>query len=610
MAGDDSTAIVSAIQSLLRLVRDVARSSAAGFTGGFKKDCIDLSRRLALLSHLLEEIKDFQGDLRPLDIACSSSSSPSSLSELTTVLKSAKRLLLSAGNFDHNTSPEGAAEEFAFQFEGVTLKLEKALNNFPYDHFDISEEVKEQVDLVRHQLKRATERNGREQDSIVLATVSDSLQTVNIDHDEVFSKVGSFTNENLPKELESVTESPLVKTTHDDAVNSIQTSPVIPVDFLCPISLELIKDPVIVSTGQTYERSYIQRWINGGNRTCPKTRQNLQNLTLTPNYVLRKLITQWCTDHKVEHSTLITKRRLINSDGSFLDKTTEEIILNLCSQSLEERKAALSKIRCLSQKSTDNRIIIAEAGGIPILVGLLTSEDEITQHDAVTSILNLSIYENNRGLIMLENAVPSIVQLLKSGTMETRENAAATLFSLSLSDENKVIIGGSGAIPALVDLLENGSRRGKNDAATALFNLCIYQGNKGRAVRAGIVTVLLKMLTDSNSAMVDEALTVLSILASHHEAKSAMVRAQIIPNLIDFIKFGIPRNKENAASILLSICKRDDENIDCVIRLGGLTPLMELAASGSERGRRKANLLLGHIERSRRQQEHVQESVD
>ncbi|CAI9275986.1 unnamed protein product [Lactuca saligna] len=608
MAGDDSTTIVSEIQSLLRLVRDVARTTATGFTGGFKKDCTDLSRRVALLSYLLEEIRDFQGDLMPLDMACSSSSSPSSLSELTTALQAANRLLQSAGSFDHNISAEGTAEKFACQFQGVTWKLEKALANLPYDRFDISEEVKEQVDLVRVQLKRATERYGGQQDPILLlATESDSFQIINIhdDDDGVKSKVGSFTNENLPKDLELVTESTLLKTTHD-----VQTSPVIPVDFLCPISLEIIKDPVIVSTGQTYERSYIQRWINGGNTTCPKTRQKLRNLTLTPNYVLRNLITQWCTIHKIEHSTLLPNRRLKDSDGSFLDVSIESIIQSLSSQSIEERRAALSKIRCLSKRITENRMIIAESGGIPILVGLLTSEDVTTQEHAVTSILNLSIYDNNRGLIMLENAVPSLVQLLKSGTMETRENAAATLFSLSLSDENKIVIGGSGAIPALVDLLENGSRRGKNDAATALFNLCIYQGNKGRAVRAGIVSVLLKMLTDVNSAMVDEALTLLSILASHNEAKSAMVRAQIIPNLIDFVKSGIPRNKENAASILLSLCKRDDENIGCVIRLEALTPLMELADNGSERGRRKANLLLGHIERFRQNLEHLQVRVD
>ncbi|KAG4394353.1 hypothetical protein GLYMA_20G013200v4 [Glycine max] len=375
---------------------------------------------------------------------------------------------------------------------------------------------------------------------------------------------------------------------------------VIPEDFLCPISLELMRDPVIVATGQTYERSYIQRWIDCGNTTCPKTQQKLQHLTLTPNYVLRSLISQWCIEHNIEQPTGLTNGKLKKSDGSFRDVTgdiaaIEALVWKLSSRSVEERRSAVTEIRLLSKRSTDNRILIAEAGAIPVLVNLLTSEDVLTQDNAVTSILNLSIYENNKGLIMLAGAIPSIVQVLRAGTMEARENAAATLFSLSLADENKIIIGASGAIPALVELLQNGSPRGKKDAATALFNLCIYQGNKGRAIRAGIITALLKMLTDSSKSMVDEALTIMSVLASHQEAKVAIVKASTIPVLIDLLRTGLPRNKENAAAILLALCKRDADNLACISRLGALIPLSELARNGTERAKRKATSLLEHI---------------
>ncbi|KVI05417.1 U-box domain-containing protein 11-like [Cynara cardunculus var. scolymus] len=639
MAGVDSTAILAAIQSLLRLVRDVARNSASGFAGEFKKDCTDLSRRVALLSHLLEEIRDFKGDFRLLDSSPSSSSSSSCLADITVALQAAKKLLTIAANFDHKISLDGAAQKIAFQFQCVTWKLEKALANLPYDHFDISEEVQEQVDLVRGQLRRARERYGRPLKSVVLShgllqpsekelDRRGSLHvenTSNINHQEVETKVETAPKENLSKgyyqneaidQLESSknssasSETSLLRTADvDDGDNSSNKNvdenkkmdaPAIPVDFLCPISLELMRDPVIVSTGQTYERSYIQRWIDCGNTTCPKTQQKLQNVTLTPNYVLRSLITQWCINHNVEQPTSLTNRRLKRSDGSFRDvsediEAIEAIVRNLSSRSIEERRAAVSEIRSLSKRSTDNRILLAEAGAIPILVSLLTSEDNVTQENAVTSILNLSIYENNKGLIMLANVVPSIVQLLRVGSMATRENAAATLFSLSLANENKIIIGASGAIPALVNLLENGSVRGKKDAATALFNLCIYQRNKGRAVRAGIIGVLLKMLSDSTGCMVDEALTILSVLASHQEAKSAIVKASTIPLLIDLTRTGLPRNKENATSILLSLCKRDNENLACISRLGAVIPLMELVKNGSERAKRKAKSLLEHL---------------
>lgn len=637
---------------LLDLVRDVvsAGTAASGITAGqatvsvplFRKDCTDLVRRIALLAHLLEEIRDFgDGHSRPLDESSSSSSSslPSqSSSDLVVALRAAKRLLLLAGNFRSSSSSDEAARRIASQFQCVTWKLEKALGSIPYDHFDISEEVQEQVELVRSQLRRATERYGSF-NSKMLSHALAQLVDEDIDQAQSSNRVigslnvqncGGIDDENMSK-LDAIPESDGSKSYGADLVsykserlgNSSDSSDidvdgqdssatnsleeikkpdpiVVPEDFLCPISLELMRDPVIVATGQTYERSFIQRWIDSGNATCPKTQQKLENLTLTPNYVMRSLITQWCAQHNIEQPTGLTNGKIKKSDGSFRDVSgdiaaIQALVRKLSSRSIEECRAAAAEIRSLSKRSTDNRVLIAEFGGIQFLVNLLTTDDVLTQENAVTSILNLSIYENNKGLIMLAGAVPSIVQVLRNGSTEARENAAATLFSLSLGDENKIIIGASGAIPALVELLQNGSARGKKDAATALFNLCIYQGNKGRAVRAGIITALLKMLTDSSNCMVDEALTIMSVLASHPEAKVAIVKASTIPVLIDLLRTGLPRNKENTAAILLALCKRDTDNLACISRLGALIPLTELAKSGTERAKRKATSLLEHL---------------
>ncbi|PON78732.1 Beta-catenin [Parasponia andersonii] len=633
---------------LLKLVNDVVLVSVGG--GVFKKDCTDLVRRIGLLTHLFEEMRELKGELPPLDASSSASASSSSssssrsswASDLMVALQAAKCLLLLVAKFHWENVPtdDGATKKIAFQFQCVTWKLEKALANLPYDHFDISEEVKEQVELVTAQLRRATERYRCMNSKKMLFHLSqpmekeiqvESEKRVNdlpLEKNGIDNKVivkldrllrsDSFIVHNVDETsnktetLRKSCSTPEFCSTNDndgEAQESVDNKGageikrdviVIPDDYLCPISLELMRDPVIVATGQTYERSYIQRWIDCGNKTCPKTQQKLENLTLTPNYVLRNLINQWCVKHNIEQPTGLTNGKMKRSDGSFRDVSgdiaaIEALVRKLSSRSIEERRAAATEIRSLSKRSTDNRILLAEAGAIPILVNLLTSDDVTTQENAVTSILNLSIYENNKGLIMLAGAIPSIVQVLRAGSMEARENAAATLFSLSLADENKIIIGASGAIPALVDLLQNGSTRGKKDAATALFNLCIYQGNKGRAVRAGVITALLSMLTDSGNSMVDEALTIMSVLASHQEAKLAIVKAGTIPVLIDLLRTGLPRNKENATAILLALCKRDTENLACISRLGAVIPLTELAKNGTERAKRKATSLLEHL---------------
>ncbi|KAK4763838.1 hypothetical protein SAY87_013276 [Trapa incisa] len=637
VAGDPTAELMELVHDIVRISSSTGDSHKVSACGGggdlFKKDCTDLVRKISLLTHLLEEIRD--------SISCSTSPYPPVdkwNSDLTAALQAAKRLLPVASNFDSASSSEGGEKKITFQFRCVTWKLETALGKLPYDQFDVSEEVKEQVALVRAQLKRAADKYGPMNSNLLSRSLSHSgledltpiqlgcamgtlhIQNIgNVDH-EVSASLSLIPQGNASEQcgadhmIEASTSSPAssevycknvdknalsssnqeVKRSREDKKSDAIS---VPDDFLCPISLDIMRDPVIVATGQTYDRSYIQRWIDSGNLTCPKTQQKLQNLTLTPNYVLRSLISQWCSAHDVEQPTGIANGKIKNSDGSFRDitgeiATIEALVRKLSSRSIEDIRTAVTEIRSLSKRSTDNRILIAEAGAIPSLVHLLTSEDVLIQENSVTSILNLSIYENNKGLIMLSGAIPSIVQVLRAGSMEARENAAATLFSLSLGNENKIIIGASGAIPALVDLLQTGSTRGKKDAATALFNLCIYQGNKGRAVRAGIISALLKMLTDSSHFMVDEALTILSVLACCQEAKVAMVKASTIPVLIDLLRTGLPRNKENAAAILLSLCKRDAESLGCMSRLGGMIPLTEIARSGTERAKRKATSLL------------------
>ncbi|CAN1126427.1 U-box domain-containing protein 10 [Linum perenne] len=533
---------------LLQLVRDIMVGGGNGCSSLpspsssslFRKDCMDLVRRISLLTHFLEEIVDSVGESGLLDDPSRSWGSRSWCSALLAALHAAKRLLTVASTSKSSSHSDGAYCKIALQFRSVTCKLEKALGEIPFSQFNISEEVQEQVALVRSQLQRASERyRFVNADTTSSASAQQPiLQNNRLNRSWKIEDVGCVNHDAVERPDTVVTEGCDADKAHgeiseaaaegkvDSGRKSLEDlkkadAPTIPDDFLCPISLELMRDPVIVATGQTYERSFIQRWIDAGNMTCPKTQQKLQHSTLTPNYVLRSLIAQWCMKHN--------------------------------------------------------------------------TEDVSIHENAVTSILNLSIHENNKGLIMLAGAIPSIVQVLRAGSVEAKENAAATLFSLSLGDENKIIIGASGAIPALVELLENGSTRGKKDAASALFNLCIYQGNKGRAVRAGIIAALLRMLTDSRSVMVDEALTILSVLSSNQEAKAAIVKASTIPILIDVLRTGEARSKENAASILLSLCKRDPENLGCISRLGAVIPLTELTKSGTERAKRKAGSLLDHI---------------
>ena len=60
--------------------------------------------------------------------------------------------------------------------------------------------------------------------------------------------------------------------------------------FLCPITQEVMKDPVIGSDGITYERSAIEAWFTAGHLTSPLTRQPMTSRSLVPNIALRSMI--------------------------------------------------------------------------------------------------------------------------------------------------------------------------------------------------------------------------------------------------------------------------------------------------------------------------------
>ena len=64
----------------------------------------------------------------------------------------------------------------------------------------------------------------------------------------------------------------------------------IPNECFCPITHEIMEDPVISQDGHTYERSAIQQWFNMGKRISPKTGARLLSTELMPNHTMRSLI--------------------------------------------------------------------------------------------------------------------------------------------------------------------------------------------------------------------------------------------------------------------------------------------------------------------------------
>ncbi|KAF5934897.1 hypothetical protein HYC85_026026 [Camellia sinensis] len=179
------------------------------------------------------------------------------------------------------------SEDFMIRFHSVYEKLNQALEGIPYTEIGISEKVKEQVELMRMQLRRAKMRTETQDmevamDMMVLLSTKDERNADSASIERLANKLALHTIEDL--RVETIAVRKLVKeraqnteanqqiinllskckqiagvedtSVHDDPAvpKALAKCPslavAIPNEFLCPVTLEIMTDPVIVTTGQ------------------------------------------------------------------------------------------------------------------------------------------------------------------------------------------------------------------------------------------------------------------------------------------------------------------------------------------------------------------------
>ncbi|KAG6415943.1 hypothetical protein SASPL_123363 [Salvia splendens] len=649
------------LESLILVSDDVASIEKAPFLQ--RKNISAMMRRISLLSSLFEEIQEQvqKQPLPPSSVLC--------LTELYSVIRRAKILIESSvqGSLLWNLVQ---TESISNQFYTLVKEMARALDILPLSLLDLSADTKEQVELLHKQATRAqlyvdhveaqtrdhliraavtnSEGSQKSKGFVDLVRVRESLSSIGVNSPEqiaqevskleaeaekqagtgglvVVSNINSLISlisilktsveENSTAHVDLKKRKVPTSNRQDQSFSSFMAVSV-PDEYRCPISLDLMNDPVIVASGHTYDRNSIAQWINSGHHTCPKSGQRLIHMALIPNYALRSLIQQWCQENMIPTASEVerssSKRRssetavdhisVTKAAADAVKMTAEFLVGRLATGSRDIQRQAAYELRLLAKTGMDNRSIIAEAGAIPFLVTLLGSPDSRIQENAVTALLNLSIHENNKMLIMAAGAIDSIVEVLQSGnTMEAKENAAATIFSLSIIGEHKAIIGAHPrVIPALVRFLGEGTAAGKRDAATALFNLALFNANRGKVILSGAVPLLIELLTDDKAGITDDALAVLSLLLGCAQGLEEIRRSRdLVPLLIDLLRFGSSRGKENAITLLLGLCKDGGEEVAPRLLMNpySIPSLQRLTADGSLKARRKADALLRILNR-------------
>uniref|UniRef100_A0A0C9RPB0 RING-type E3 ubiquitin transferase n=1 Tax=Wollemia nobilis TaxID=56998 RepID=A0A0C9RPB0_9CONI len=328
-----------------------------------------------------------------------------------------------------------------------------------------------------------------------------------------------------------------------------------PEEFRCPISLQLMSDPVIISSGQTYERICIEKWFSEGHDTCPKTQQKLAHLCVTPNYCVKGLIASWCEQNRMKlpdpptaspplaewRWDLADSGSIKSVDGSRL-KEVKVVPLedNQISSTFEDDTGGFST-GTLSSYYCDSPMLRNE-GSSEIEDGNISWPHEIVESQIVEED-PCKKYER----LFAELSGPSL---------ELQCRAAEEIRVLSKDDaEARSYMGANGFIHALVNFLHSAigasNTKAQETGALALFNISVNNNrNKAAILAAGTVPLLLDILDSETS---EAAVALLLMLSSWEDNKASIGSSRAIPVLIKLLDSESNQCRQDAINALYNL---------------------------------------------------------
>ncbi|TVU03896.1 hypothetical protein EJB05_50544, partial [Eragrostis curvula] len=312
--------------------------------------------------------------------------------------------------------------------------------------------------------------------------------------------------------------------------------------FLCPISMELMKDPVTVSTGVTYDRRSIERWFfKYGKTTCPATMQRLASFDLTPNHTLKRVISSWLDRASSSSSA---------SDNKLARERLPSVLAGI--EDTPFKVTALKKLRsCMAGDEAAQEDFVA-CGGIQVLGRVMAQALAESGGDfsafraceeagAVLATLPLADAASVELLLNPESVMAPVVALVQRGSAEARLHAMAILAKVSkasatTSDRDWTAgVDVDDLVKSLLELLSDdggASTKLSSRALDVLLDVVVSASSRGGArpprpraskavVELGAVRVLVELLPDADRHVAERVLLLLKRLCKCPEGRAA-----------------------------------------------------------------------------------------
>lgn len=358
--------------------------------------------------------------------------------------------------------------------------------------------------------------------------------------------------------------------------------------FVCPLTKQVMRDPVTIENGHTYERKAIEKWFkeckdSGRKPVCPLTLKELSNTDLNPSIALRHTIEEW--SQRNDASQLDNASRSLGPGSSeseiilaldYIVKICQKNRLNrhavrnadLIPMIAENLKNSSRKVRCKAlqtlcvvvEDDDDNKVVLAVGDTVRTIVKFLSHDHSQEIREAVSLLFELSKSEFlcekiggvNGAILILVGLVSS-----KSESVSTVEKAEKILENLEKDKRSVRLMAENGRLKPLLTQLLEGSSETQLSMAAYLGELVLSNDVKTFVAQtAG--SALVDVMSSGSKQSREAALKALNQISSHEASAKILIKAGILPPLVkDLFAVGINqlpmRLKEVSATVLANI---------------------------------------------------------
>ncbi|CAN6680349.1 unnamed protein product [Malus baccata var. baccata] len=457
---------------------------------------------------------------------------------------------------------------------------------------------------------------------------------------------GTFASENFGNCFESnqyAEVEPHIGYGESKAQSNLFHGAVPPEEFMCGISSKMMFDPVVIASGQTYEKMWIQKWFDEGHDTCPKTNMKLTNLSLTPNINMKELISRWCTQYGVvlpdpsmqpevlSWETSSTSIRSLGSsmndlhlqmdfscisfgslDTSYNSDSSRNKIENGLSlvqnnndslkyqyakkcetgaQFLSELGEVQWESQCKAVEDVKNHLkcnpqasyAMSSKNFVEPLIKFLRDAHDLNdakaQRDGFKLLLTF-VRKNRNGIPNLcEEAYSLLACYLDS---KVTEEVLAIMEVVSGHQYCRPKVSESGALTSILKLLDSQSKDLQGQAIKILRNLSLDKDICSKIVSLECIPKLVSFFKDDILSGV--CISILKNLCDTEEARISIAASTgCIASIAELLETGSSEDQEHAVDILLSLCSQRDEYCQLVMHEGVIPSLVYLSNNGTER---------------------------